>query len=312
MTERRLEKKPEAVTQRQRDAVSSSAKTKVGRLPRTLEARAVTPTELEARSSQHLEIQRSHDLETAARAVQRDHLERHTAARVSQAKVRASGTRNVGIQRAVSEHLQTARAASVARDSFIVQRSTDHLEGMIAQRLENVVRPPLEPVQRQSDLTLSHVADHMDAKAQSQISGNPDALRNLQGFKNAGATLVGQFRAPGSKHTMPDLAKSIQRFRDPWQRATVEASAYTAFGSHPSFPVQLQRALDEQDAKLEIQRGAWQAELEPTAQRLAEEEASGAGAANLIEQARGSGQPLPENVRTSPKSTFTWAIKQTG
>jgi Domain of unknown function (DUF4157) len=299
MTRERVAK-PIHTVQPQREtkpAQQTSVPQKPGRLPRTLEARATTPAELEARESQQLEIQRTRDLEVQVKAVQRAQLERNSSARVAQTKLYRVGIRGVGFQRAVSEHLQSARVANAARADFVVQRSAEHLEGMVAQRLEKMVRPPLNPVQRQSDLTLSHVADHMEVKAQSQITGNPDALRNLQGFKNAGATLVGQFRAPGSRHTMPDLARSIQRFRDPWQRAAVEASAYTAFGSHPSFPGQLQRALDEQDANLEVQRETWKTELEPVAQRLAEQEASGESAASLIEQARGSGQPLPENVR---------------
>jgi Domain of unknown function (DUF4157) len=299
MTRERVAK-PVQVSQPQRTVTPAqpiSAPQKPGRLTRTLEARISTPAELEAKQTQQLEIQRSRNLEAQARVVQRAHLERSTAARVAQTKHRTAGTRSLGVQRAISEHLQSARAAQTSRADFVAGRSTDHLESMIAQRLEAVTRPALEPVQRQSDLTLSHVADHMDAKAQSQITGNPDALRNLQGFKNAGATLVGQFRAPGSRHTMPQLAGAIQRFRDPWQRAAVEASAYAAFGSHPSFPGQLQRALDEQDHHLEVQREAWKTELEPRAQRLALEEASGENAANLIEAARGGGQPLPENVR---------------
>jgi Domain of unknown function (DUF4157) len=300
MTGRRLETKPELVAQRQRGTTpskTSSVAQKAGRLPRTLEAKTVSPAQLEAQQTAHLEIQRARDLEVAAKAVQRAHLERSTQARVTQTKLKAASTRSAPVQRAVSEHLQSARAAQTFRAAFIAQRSADHLEGMVAGRLEHVIRPPLEPVQRQSDLTLSHVADHTEKTAVSQISGNPDALRNLQGFKNAGATLVNQFRAPGTRHTMPQLVGAIQRFRDPWQRAAVEASAYAAFGSHPSFPGQLQRALDEQDAKLEVQREAWKAELEPTAQRLAEQEASGENAAGLIEGARGGGQPLPENVR---------------
>ena len=300
MTGRRLEKKPEVAAQRQRDTTaskSSSLPQKPGRLLRTLEAKAITPAEHEARASQQLEIQRQRDLETQEKIVQRAQLERSTLARVAQTKFQAVGTRSLGVQRAVSEHLQIARAASTTRATFVEQRSAVHLEGLIAQRLEDVVRPPLEPAQHKNELTLSHVAEGMEKTAISQISGNPDALRNLQGFKNAGATLVRHFRMPGSRHTMQQLAGAIQRFKDPWQRATVEACAYAAFGSHPSFPTQLQRALDEQDAKLEVQREAWKTELEPVAQRLAEQEASGEGAAGLIEQARGGGQPLPENVR---------------
>jgi Domain of unknown function (DUF4157)/A nuclease family of the HNH/ENDO VII superfamily with conserved AHH len=300
MTGRRLEKKPELVAQRQRETTpskTSSVAQKAGRLPRTLEVKTVSPAQLEVQQAQHLEVQRARDLEVAAKAVQRAQLERSTQARVTQTKLKAASTRSLGVQRAVSEHVQSARAASAARADFVTQRSTANLERMVAGRLEDTMRPPLEPAARQSDLTLSHVADHTEKTAVAQITGNPDALRNLQGFKNAGATLVRHFRAPGSKHTMPQLAGAIQRFRDPWQRATVEASAYAAFGQHPTFPQQLQRALDEQDAKLEVQREAWRAELEPVAQRMAEQEASGENAASLIEAARGGGQPLPENVR---------------
>ncbi len=96
---------------------------------------------------------------------------------------------------------------------------------------------------------------------------------------------------------MTDLAGAIQRFTDPGQRGAVESAAFAALGHHPSFPGQLQRALDARAERLEGQREIWQRELEPIAQRQALEEASGNDAAEQIAVARGSGQPLPENVR---------------
>ncbi|NJK42895.1 MAG: DUF4157 domain-containing protein [Pleurocapsa sp. SU_196_0] len=137
----------------------------------------------------------------------------------------------------------------------------------------------------------------MGDKARGQIQGAPNVLRNYAGFKNAGATLVNHFRKPGSSHTMQDLAGAIGRFTDVGQRGAVESAAFAALGNHPSFPAQLQRALDDQDAKLEVQRETWQRDLEPVAQRQALEEASGEGATSRIEAARGNGQPLPEGVR---------------
>ncbi len=96
---------------------------------------------------------------------------------------------------------------------------------------------------------------------------------------------------------MGDLAGAIQRFTDPGQRGAVESAAFAALGHHPSFPGQLQRALDARAERLEGQREIWQRELEPIAQRQALEEASGNDAAEQIAVARGGGQPLPENVR---------------
>ncbi len=130
-----------------------------------------------------------------------------------------------------------------------------------------------------------------------QLARDPDRLSSYAGFKNAGAGLVKNFRTPGSSHTIPQLASAIGRFREPMQRAAVEGAVYAAFGSHPTYPKQLQRALEQRDSQLNVQREAWQRELEPIAQRQALEDASGEGAAGMIESARGSGQPLPENIR---------------
>ncbi len=209
-----------------------------------------------------------------------------------------SRLKKLGVQRAVAEHARTARDANHTRAAFIAQRSSEHLESLVAQRLEAELCPALPTVQRQADLTLSHVADHFGSKAAVQLARDPERLSSYAGFKNAGAGLVKNFRTTGSSHTIPELASAIQRFRDPMQRAAVEGAVYAAFGSHPTYPKQLQRALEGRDQQLEVQRESWQRELEPVAQRQALEEMSGEGAAQQIESARGGGQPLPAGVRT--------------
>jgi hypothetical protein len=270
---------------------------KPARLPRTLEAKPVTPARLEIQRARAFEVQRLADLEVQRAAIQRAHDDRFTQAHVAQTAWHARGTKTIGVQRAVSEHARTARNAQHTRAAFVAQRSSEHLESLVAQRLEAEVCPALPAVQRQADLTLSHVADHFGSKAAVQLARDPDRLSSYAGFKNAGAGLVKNFRTPGSSHAIPELAKAIQRFREPMQRAAVEGAVYAAFGSHPTYPKQLQRALEERDANLEVQREAWQRELVPVAQRQALEEAGGEGAALQIESARGSGQPLPVGVR---------------
>ncbi len=300
MTRERLAK-PIAPLQRAPDVVpktrASSRTAPLAQLPRTLEAKPATSAQLEIQRAQQLEVQRLADLEIQRAIIQRAHDDRFTQARTAQTSWHARGTKTLGVQRAVAEHARTARDANRTRAAFIAQRQPALLESLVAQRLEAEVCPALPIVQRQTDLTLSHVADHFGSKAAVQLAQDPDHLSSYAGFKNAGAGLVKNFRTPGSSHTMPELAKAIQRFRDPMQRAAVESAAYAAFGSHPTYPKQLQRALEERDSKLEAQRESWQRELEPVAQRQALEEASGEGAAGMIESARGSGQPLPAGVR---------------
>ena len=300
MTRERVAK-PIAPLQRAPDAApkarASSRPASLARLPITLEAKPVSPAQLEIQRAQALEVQRLSDLEVQRAAIQRAHDDRFTTARASQTEWHAQGTKTIGVQRAVAEHARTARDASHTRAAFVAKRQPALLETLVAQRLEAEVCPALLVVQRQADLTLSHVADHYGSKAAVQLAQDPERLSSYAGFKNTGAGLVKNFRAPGSSHTMPELASAVQRFRDPMQRAAVESAAYAAFGSHPTYPKQLQRALEEQDSSLEVRREAWQRELEPIAQRQALEEASGEKAAGMIEAARGGGQPLPENVR---------------
>ncbi len=300
MTRERVTK-PVIPLQRTPDAAPktrvSSSPALLARLPVTLTAKPITPVQLELQRQQQFEVQRQVDLEGQRAAIQLAHDDRFTQARASQTAWHARGTKTLGVQRAIAEHARSARAARDTRAAFIAQRQPALLETLVAQRLENEVRPALPTVQRQADLTLSHVADHFGSKAAVQLARDPERLSSYAGFKNAGAGLVKNFRTPGSKHTIPELAKAIQRFRDPMQRAAVESAAYAAFGSHPTYPKQLQRALEERDAKLEVQRESWKSELESVAQRQALEEASGEGAAQMIEAARGNGQPLPVGVR---------------
>ncbi len=262
-----------------------------------LELHAPTPAQFEGQRQQALEVQRHVDLQQAQLEVQRSNDARLSQARVSQGVWQVATSKTPAVQRALFEHTRTARVAVDTRAEFVVQRSAQHLETLVAQRLKAELRPSLPAAQRQADLSLSHVAEHLRDKAEGQIQGDPNLIRNYQGFKNTGAALVKHFRSPGLSHTMGDLAGAIQRFTDPGQRGAVESAAFAALGHHPSFPGQLQRALDAREEGLELQRETWGRELEGTAQRLAEEEASGEGATTLIEQARGGGQPLPENVR---------------
>jgi predicted chitinase len=302
MTRERVTK-PDVTLQRDSRATTtetasrSSQPAQVGVLSRSLEARPLTPAQQVAYRREALEGQRQLRLERQTRAVQRAHVERNTGVRAAQNAWRGATSKTLGVQRLAVEHASTARTAEQTRAAFVAQRQRAILEGMVAGRLEDTVRPALPEMQRKSDLTLGHVADHMGEKAAAQIEGDPRILRNYTGFKNAGATLARNFRAPGSRHTVQDLAGAIGRFRDPGQRGAVESAAFAALGDHPTFPGQLQRALDEQDARLELQREVWQRDLEPAAQRQALEEASGAGAAERIGAARGSGQPLPQGVR---------------
>jgi hypothetical protein len=300
MTRERVNK-PDLTVQRQPETTRASTQrassrtvTPTASLTRNLEAKPLHPQHLERQRQQALEVQRQANLERAAQAA---HLERHGEARASQQTWQAAANKTLDVQRSVKEHAQQARVAQDTRASFVNQRQTALLEGLVTGRLEETVRPVLPEVRRPADLTLGHVADHMGDKARGQIRGDPNALSNYAGFKNAGATLVNHFRKPGSSHTMQDLAGAIGRFTDVGQRGAVESAAFAAFGNHPSFSAQLQRALDDQDSKLEVQREAWQRELEPVAQRQALEESQGEGAAARIEAARGGGQPLPEGVR---------------
>ncbi len=263
-----------------------------------LELHAPTPAQLEGQRQQALEVQRHVDLQQSQLEIQRFHDAQLSQARVSQATWRTSSLKTLAVQRALSDHTRTARAASTIRAEFIAQRSAQHLETFVAGRLEVELRPSLPVAQRQADLSLSHVAEHLRGKAEKEIQGDSNLIRNYQGFKNTGATLVKHFRSPGSSHSMTDLAGAIQRFTDPGQRGAVESAAFAALGHHPSFPGQLQRALDAREEGLERQRETWQRELEPIAQRQALEDASGEGATTLIEQARGGGQPLPEGVKS--------------
>ncbi len=269
----------------------------LARLPGTPETKPVPSAQLDIQRAQTLELQRFEVQRLADLELQRAHDDRFTQARAAQTAWHASSVKSVPMQRAVSEHARSARAAQSTRAAFVAQRSAATLESLVAQRLELEVRPALPSVQRQADLTLSHVADHYGDKAAVQLARDSAQLSSYAGFKNAGAGLVKSFRTPGSSHTMPQLASAIQRFRDPMQRAAVQSAAFAAFGAHPTYPQQLQRALEERDSQLEVQREAWQRELEPVAQRLASEQANGEGAAQQIESARGSGQPLPENIR---------------
>ncbi len=265
MTRERLTK-PVVPLQRAPDATpktrASSRPVQLARLPRTLEAKPVSSAQFEIQRTQQLEVQRLANLEVQRASIQRAHDDRYTQARASQTAWHARGTKTIGVQ-----------------------------------RVELQVCPALPIVQRQAELTLPHVAAHLGSQAAVQLARDPDRLSSYAGFKNAGAGLVKNFRTPGSSHTMPELASAIQRFRDPMQRAAVEGAVYAAFGSHPTYPKQLQRALEERDSNLEVQREAWQRELELVAQRQALEEASGEGAAGMIEASRGSGQPLPAGVR---------------
>ena len=278
MTRERLTK-PIAPLQRRPDAAPkirvSNRSAQLAHLPRSLEAKPVSPAHLELQRVQQLEVQRQADLEVQRAAIQRAHDDRFTAARASQTVWHARGTKTVGVQRAVAEHARSARAASHTRAAFVAQRSSENLESLVAQRLEAEVRPALPAVQRQADLTLPHVADHLGSKAAVQLARDPEHLSSYAGFKNAGAGLVKNFRTPGSSHTIPELASAIQRFRDPMQRAAVESAAYAAFGSHPTYPKQLQRALEERDSQLELQREVWQRELELVAQRQSLDDGAG-------------------------------------
>ncbi len=256
-----------------------------------------TPVQLEGQRQQTLELQRQADLQQSQLEIQRFHDTQLSQARVSQATWRTSSLKIPAVQRALTDHTRTARVAADTRAAFVAQRSQQHLERLVTQRLQTAVLPEVTAPPRGQTPSLGYVAEIQRSRAEEQVNGDPNLIRNYQGFKNAGATLVKHFRSPGSSHSMTDLAGAIQRFTDPGQRGAVESAAFAALGHHPSFPGQLQRALDAREEGLEGQRETWQRELEPIAQRQALEEASGEGAAGLIEQARGGGQPLPENVR---------------
>ncbi len=300
MTRERLQK-PMVTLQRQPETTPkariSSGRGSRGAVLSKLELQAPTPVQLEVQRQQTLEIQRRIDLEQSRLEIQRAQDARRSQARVSQANWQAGTSKTLALQRALYDHARTARVTAETRAEFVVQRQADHLEGLVAQRLEAELLPPLPVAQRQADLSLSHVAEHMRDKAEGQIQGDPNLIRNYQGFKNTGAALVKHFRSPGSSHTMTDLAGAIQRFTDPGQRGAVESAAFAALGHHPSFPGQLQRALDAREEGLELQRETWQRELEPLAQRQALEETSGENAAELIAASQGGGQALPANVK---------------
>ncbi len=300
MTRERLQKP--AVTPHLQPETTLKARGSSGRGSRSvvlskLELHAPTPLQLEAQQQHTLELQSQHDLKIGQLEVQRSHDARLSQARVAQKVWRTSSLKTPAVQRALSDHTRTARVAADTRAAFVAQRSQQHLERLVTQRLQTAVLPEVTAPPRGQTPSLGYVAEIQRSRAEEQVNGDPTLIRNYQGFKNTGATLVKHFRSPGSSHTMGDLAGAIQRFTDPGQRGAVESAAFAALGHHPSFPGQLQRALDARAERLEGQREIWQRELEPIAQRQALEEASGNDAAEQIAVARGSGQPLPENVR---------------
>ena len=214
----------------------SSRPAPLAHLPDTLEVKSVTPAQLETQRAQQLEVQRQVNLELQRAAIQRAHDERFSTARATQILWHAHGSKTFEVQRAASDHACTARTTIHTRAAFIAQRQPALLETLVAQRCEAETRPALLVVQRQADLTLSHVADHLGSKAAVQLARDPERLSSYAGFKNAGASLVKSFRTPGSSHTMPELTSAIQRFRKPMQRAAVEGAVHAAFGSHPTYP----------------------------------------------------------------------------
>ena len=204
MTRERVAK-PVAPLQRAPDAAPkarvSSQPVSRAHLSRTLELKPVTPAQLEIQRARQLEVQRQADLEVQRAAIQRAHEDRFTHARVAQTSWHTGGTKTLGVQRAVSDHARTARDAIHTRAAFVAQRQPAILETLVAQRVTAEVCPDLPIVQRQADLTLSHVAEHFGSKAAVQLAADPERLSSYAGFKNTGAGLVKNFRTPGSRHT---------------------------------------------------------------------------------------------------------------
>ncbi len=189
--------------------------------------------------------------------------------------------------RTIQSEISSIRDAIQLRQDYNLARASSQTQQQ-ANNFEQTLRRPEVPMQRGKNPTLAGISEHFIAETSTMKAAKDEQYNVIQRLKTAGKTLVAEARV--QRFPMPELAAAIQRFTDPLENTAVRSSAFSALGMNPSMTVELQRALAENEANLELQRKNAQKD-----QSLEEETPT--GLSDRISAQLSGGQPLPKSIQ---------------